>query len=104
MITAQRHVREWLIKHHTSAIELSAMVGKSPTYVPSFLSPSGGNAAAIKIIDPVVHFPPKIMEDVDNEIALKRKKRRWQVDFAAQGRRNDAIREWKLHKLSKEAL
>ena len=61
-MTPQRHVREWLIEHHTTAIELSAMVGKSPTYVSTFLCPSAGNPGAIIVLDKKVHFPPWILQ------------------------------------------
>ena len=95
-MTPQRHVRDWLHNHKTSAIELSFMVGKSSSYVSRFLCPSGGNATAIKLLDPVVHFPPKIVEDADEEITAKQKKR--DVTDELLRHHNDLIMAWKAPK------
>ena len=95
-MTPQRHVRDWLHNHNTSAIELSFMVGKSSSYVSRFLCPSGGNATAIKLLDPVVHFPPKIVEDADEEITAKQKKRDVTDEILHQ--HNELIMAWKAPK------
>ena len=61
-MTPQRHVRNWLHNHNTSAIELSLMVGKGAAYVSTFLCRSGGNPGAIIVLDKKVHFPPWILQ------------------------------------------
>ena len=83
-MTPQRHVRDWLHNHHTSAVELSLMVGKSESYVSTFICPSGGNPVATQVLDEFVNFPPEILRSAKNKLALLNKKKKRQIDFEAQ--------------------
>ena len=97
-MTPQRHVRDWLIKHNTTAIELSAMVGKSPTYAPTYLSPSGGNPAATLVLDKIVHFSPQIMRDAYSKQTLMNKKKRREIDKKAGRLLSKRMMAWKAPK------
>ena len=97
-MTPQRHVREWLIKHNTSAIELSAMVRKSPTYAPTYLSPSGGNPAAIIVLHKIVHFSAEIMTAAYSKQNLMNKKKRREIDKKAGQLITKRMMAWKAPK------
>ena len=94
-MTPQRHVREWLTKHHTTAIELSGMVGKSPTYVPTFLCPSGGKPAATLVLNKVVHFSDAIMRTAYHKQTLMNQKKRREYDEKAGQLFSERIAAWK---------
>ena len=98
MITPQRHVRLWLYNHHKSARQLSAMVGRSSSYVDGFLCPAGVNPVAIKALDKHVHFPPEIMREADRKIGLLHHKKRWAIEQEVQPQRNRLIQAWKAPK------
>jgi len=98
MITPQRHVRKWLHNHNKSALELSAMLGKSSSYVSTFLCPSGGNPVAIQVLDEWVHFPPEILRSAVHKLALLNKKKRRQIDYKAQQLFDTRMRAWKAPK------
>ena len=97
-MTPQRHVRDWLHNHNTSAIELSKMLRRADSYVATFLCPSGGNPVAIKVIDKIVDFPDEFLQAAVKKLNLLNKKRRRQIDKDAQGLRNELIMAWKAPK------
>ena len=94
-ITPKRYVREWLHSHNMSAKELSLKLHHSPSYVATFLAPSGGNPAGILVIDEVVAFPEHIIKSAKNKRARMNKKNSRQRDHTVQQLRTKLIREWK---------